>query len=239
MSELPTLLLLASLAGVAIPVGGLFAYRERLKTGHFRKDLLHFLVAFGGGVVLSAVTLVLVPVGLAAVSFPEAVLAFLAGAVVFLFIDRAIEMRGGKAGQSMNLVADYTPESIALGAAFAAGGPLGPLLAFLIGVPNLTEGFNSYRELKGGGLTARRSLAILGLMALLGPASALLGFFVLNDQPHIVAWLFLFAAGGILFSLFHDVAPMALRDAHYIPTMGAVGGFLLGLVGQVLIASPA
>jgi len=239
MSELPTLLILASLAGAAIPVGGLFAYWERLRSGHFRTDLLHFLVAFGGGVVLSAVALVLVPVGLAAVSFPEAVLAFLAGALVFLFIDRAIEMRGGAGGQSMNLVADYLPESIALGAAFAAGGPLGPLLAFLIGVPNLTEGFNSYREIKAGGLKARRSLAILGLLALLGPASALLGFFILSDQPHIVAWLFLFAAGGILFSLFHDVAPMALRDAHYIPTMGAVGGFLLGLVGEVLIASPA
>lgn len=239
MSDLPVLLLLSLLAGAAIPVGGLFAYREHLRVGDFRVDLLAFLVAFGGGVVLSAVAFVLVPLGLEATGLLEAVLAFSAGALVFLAMDWALEMRGQKAGQSMNLVADYLPESIALGAAFATGGPLGPLLAFLIGTQNLPEGFNSYRELKNSGRTGRRCLAILGVMVFLGPAAALLGFFVLGGQPRIVGWLFLFAAGGILFSLFQDVAPLAHHEGHWIPTMGAVGGFLLGLVGEVLITSLA
>ncbi|MEE9592946.1 MAG: divalent cation transporter, partial [Thermoplasmata archaeon] len=73
MSELPTLLLLASLAGAAIPVGGLLAYRERLMKGQFRMELLYFIVAFGGGVVLAAVALVLVPLGLEALGLLEAV----------------------------------------------------------------------------------------------------------------------------------------------------------------------
>ncbi len=235
MSELPTFLLLASLAGAAIPVGGLFAYRERLRMGHFRLEILYFLVAFGGGVVLSAVALVLVPLGLEALSLPEAILAFTSGALVFLAINRAIEMRGQMAAQSINLVADYIPESIALGAAFAAGGPLGPLLAFLIGTQNLPEGFNSYRELKEGGRTARRCLAILGVVAILGPIAALLGFFLFGGQARIVGWMFLFAAGGILYTVFQDVAPMAKYEGHWLPALGAIAGFLLGMVGEVLI----
>ncbi|MFQ5986663.1 MAG: ZIP family metal transporter [Thermoplasmata archaeon] len=237
MSELTTLLILSSLAGAAIPVGGLFAYREHLKVGPFRMGILHFLVAFGGGVVLSAVALVLVPLGLEAVTLPEAVVSFSMGALVFLAIDRAVQMRGQMAGQSMSLVADYIPESLALGAAFAAGGPLGPLLAFLIGTQNLPEGFNSFRELKVGGRTGRRCLAILGAVALMGPAAALLGFLLLGGQPRIIGWLFLFAAGGILFTLFQDVAPLAHHEGQWVPTLGAVAGFLLGIVGEVLIAS--
>ena len=192
MSELPTLILLASLAGAAIPVGGLFAYRERLRTGHFRIELLYFMVAFGGGVVLSAVALVLVPLGLEALTLLEAILAFTSGALVFLAINRAIEMRGQMAAQSINLVADYIPESIALGAAFAAGGPLGPLLAFLIGTQNLPEGFNSYRELKEGGRTARRCLVILGIVAILGPISAFWAFFSLLAS--LVSWVGCFSS---------------------------------------------
>lgn len=237
MSELGVLLLLSSLAGAAVPVGGLLAYRERRVRGHFRMDIMSTAVAFGGGVTLSAVALVLVPQGLGTIGLGEAVLAVSAGALVFLMMDRAIERRGQRAGQAMFLVADYIPESIALGAAFAVGGPLGPLLAFLIGVQNLPEGFNSYREFTEGGQAGRRALALLGSLAFLGPAAALLGFYFLISQPRLVGWLFLLAAGGILFSLFQDVAPMAYRAGHWVPSLGAVAGFLLGMVGEVLITS--
>lgn len=237
MNELLTLLLFTLLAGFAIPFGGLLAHREMLRMGHVRMDLLAAIVAIAGGILVAAVAFVLVPVGLELTDLPVAILALVAGAGVFLLLDRAIEMRGQKAGLVMSMVADYIPESIAMGAAFAAGGPLGPLLAFLIGVQNVPEGFNSYRELEESGRTARSLFGLLIGLAFLAPAGALLGFFFLINFPQVVGILFLFAAGGILYSLFQDVAPMAYQEGHWVPTLGAVAGFLIGLIGEVVITA--
>ncbi|MCJ2520676.1 MAG: divalent cation transporter [Candidatus Thermoplasmatota archaeon] len=237
MNTLALVLLYTFLAGLAIPLGGLLARREHLRRGHFRQDLLHGIVAFGGGILFSAIALVLVPEGLERTTIPEFTLAFAGGAVVFLLIDYAVEIRGEKAGQVMAMTMDYVPESIALGAAFGMGGPLGPFLAFLIGFQNLPEGFNSYRELKESNWSRRRIFGLLAVLVGLGPMAGVLGFFLLAAHPRLISWLFLFAAGGILYGLFHDVAPLAHQRKHWIPTLGAILGFLLGMIGEALIGS--
>ncbi len=237
METLLLVLLLTVLAGLAIPAGGFLASREHLKRGEFREDLLHGIVAFGGGVLLSAVALVLVPEGLASTTIPEFSIAVAAGAVVFLLIDYVVESHGGRVGQLASMTMDYLPESIALGAAFGVGGTLGPLLAFLVGLQNLPEGFNSYRELKQSGWRSTRSMALLGTLVLLGPVAGVIGFLYLAHHPRLIAWLFLFAAGGILYSIFHDVAPLAYQRRHWVPTLGAVAGFLIGMIGQAWIAA--
>ena len=47
----------------------------------------------------------------------------------------------------------------------------------------------------------------------------------------------LFAAGGILYVVFQDIAPQAKLERHWSPPLGAVAGFLLGLIGQLLVSS--
>ena len=44
------------------------------------------------------------------------------------------------------MLLDYVPESLALGGAFAIGAESAPLLAIVMGLQNLPEGFNGYRE---------------------------------------------------------------------------------------------
>jgi ZIP family zinc transporter len=44
----------------------------------------------------------------------------------------------------------------------------------------------------------------------------------------------LFASGGILYSIFQDIAPQAKLDKHWFPPMGGVFGFALGLIGFML-----
>lgn len=44
----------------------------------------------------------------------------------------------------------------------------------------------------------------------------------------------LFAAGGILYSVFQDIAPQAKLNKHWLPTLGAVLGFALGLAGFMM-----
>lgn len=46
----------------------------------------------------------------------------------------------------------------------------------------------------------------------------------------------LFAAGGILYLTFQDIAPQVRLDRHWAPPLGAVGGFLLGLAGSFIVA---
>ena len=45
----------------------------------------------------------------------------------------------------------------------------------------------------------------------------------------------LFASGGILYLIFEDIAPQARLERRWSPPLGAVAGFVLGLVGHLLL----
>jgi ZIP family zinc transporter len=70
-------------------------------------------------------------------------------------------------------------------------------------------------------------------MVPLGPLAAAVGLFVLADQPAVLGAIMAFAAGGILYLLFQDVAPEAHLERAYGPALGAVLGFALGLAGHM------
>jgi len=72
-------------------------------------------------------------------------------------------------------------------------------------------------------------------MALLGPVAGLSGYFWLSAYPSVIGGIMLFAAGGILYAIFEDIAVQVPLKRHWAPPLGALGGFLLGLIGQMLI----
>ena len=94
-------------------------------------------------------TLVLVPEGIKYVnhSILSAIL-FLCGGVCFFILERFLGLRRREKPQFTAMLLDYVPESLALGGAFAIGDQSAPLLALLIGLQNIPEGFNAYRELR-------------------------------------------------------------------------------------------
>ena len=229
-------LLLSLLAGLGMVVGGLVAALEHIRPDWLEREFRHTVIAFGGGALLAAVALVMVPDGVRNLSVTGTSVAFLAGAGFFLLADWMVARRGGSAAQLMAMLLDFVPEAIALGAAFALASPAGPLLAFLIGLQNLPEGFNAYREMTvRGSLTRGRVLASFGLLSLLGPAAAWVGIVALAHRPVLLARLMMFCGGGILYLTFQDIAPQAKLERHWGPALGAVVGFLLGLVGQMLL----
>lgn len=229
---LSIVLLLAGLAGLAIPVGGGLAYIEHIRGRELREEVRHAVMAFGGGVLLAAVALVLVPEGMRDLPLYWIILTFLGGAAVFLYVDRLIQRSRATAAQTMAMLLDFVPEAIALGAAFGSGGRVGPLLALLIGLQNLPEGFNAYRELRQSGFRVRRTHLTLCSLALLGPLAGALGLLLLADRAALVGGLMLFAAGGILYLMFQDIAPQARLRRRFAPALGAVAGFLAGIVGH-------
>jgi ZIP family zinc transporter len=234
--ELELALILALGAGATIPLGGLAARWEMTGSIMLGAVSQHSVIAFGGGVLFAAVALVLVPEGARHLSTVPALLMFGAGGLAFFSIDRAIELSGRSTAQLLAMVMDFLPESLALGAILSANRAGAFLLAFLIALQNLPEGFNAFRELRSSGV-GRGSTLILAFsaIALLGPLMAWLGFAYLRDREALLGAIMLFAAGGILYLTFQDIAPQAKLNLAWAPALGAVGGFMLGLVGYLTI----
>lgn len=237
MPEWLSIIMLTSIAGVAIPTGAWLAKVEHIPNRWLEHDLHHFIIAFGGGALLSAVALVLVPAGIHTLdSMAHVAFFFMAGAIFFMLLDILLAALNSPMSQLVAMLSDFVPEALALGAAFAVNSASAVLLAILITLQNLPEGFNAYHELCDS--NKNRSGSILKLFcffALLGPITGLTGYFLLSDAPQTVAAIMLFAAGGILYLIFQDIAPEAKLEHHWIPSLGAVAGFLLGIIGKMLI----
>ena len=233
------IILLSLLAGAAMPIGGLLAHLDLLHPTFLKKNSRLFIVAFGGGALVSAVALVLVPEGTSKLSPLTAALCFGAGGVFFYLLDGVLSRLKSSAGQLIAMLSDFIPEAIALGAAFAVGESTGLILALLMVLQNLPEGFNAYEELeKSANLSPNKVLLAFAGLAIVGPFSALTGYFILADAQQFVAGLMLFASAGILYLVFQDIAPESKTENSGFPALGAVVGFLIGLVANMII-SPA
>jgi len=236
MDNLGTAIALTLLAGLAMPLGGFIASREHIQNDWLEQEFRHGVMAFGAGALLAAVALVLVPEGRAVLSIPAVLVSFMGGGLVFMQLDRWLARRKSERAQLVAMLADFIPEALALGAALAAGSSAALLLALLMAAQNLPEGFNAYRELRVQSQVARRKVLLAFVaMALLGPLAGLAGYLWLVNWPELVGAMMLFASGGILYLVFQDIAPQVPLKKHRAPPLGAVAGFMLGLLGQMLI----
>ncbi|WP_264210937.1 ZIP family metal transporter [Leisingera thetidis] len=227
-------ILLAGFAGLSMPLGGLLAWCEHIRNPTLRDEVLHAVAAFGGGALTSAVALVLVPEAAGALPALLAVLLFAAGGGVFFAADMWLQKRGGSGALLVAMLLDYLPEAMALGAMLVADAATARLLALMIFLQNLPEGFAAFREIWRGSSPAWHILlAFLGLAAL-GPLCALAGLIWLSDARGVLGAIMIFAAGGILYLLFQDIAPKAHSSRSSLPALGAVAGFALGLAGDLL-----
>lgn len=235
VSQLTLILLTSWLAGAATFIGGLLAWYEGSAETEGKRELVHGVVALGGGVLLAAVAFSLAPEGMAYLSPLGLAATFCAGGLAFCCLDAYLARRGEEKAQWMAMMMDSVPESIALGALIGHDYRAGILLALFIGAQNLPEGFNAFRESRAGGSRPRSALLSLLATSLSGPAAALAGYLLLQDQPVLTASIMSFAAGGILYLIFQDIAPQAKMRKHWIPPMGAIFGFVIGMVGKQVL----
>lgn len=233
--NLMMVIVITGIAALGTLVGSFVAYLT-VRKNNIPKNTLNFIVALGGGLLFSAIALILIPEGTKSLSFFWSITWFFVGSLVFMLLDVVIEKNGGQASQILANTMDSIPESLGVGAAFATGGTVGPLLAFLVGLQNITEGFNSFNELKTGGMSTSKNMALQLLTSFSGPIAGVLGFLFLAEHAPMISGLFMFSAGGILYLIFHDIAPLAHRTGHWIPTLGSVFGFIIGLASQALIS---
>lgn len=234
MDHTLTIALYASAAGLPIVLGGIVSSLvENIRFRH-KKALNHWVIAFGGGALLSAIAFALVPHSRSELSLWPMTGTFLAGTICFMLVDMRIAQSGTSLSQVLAMMMDSVPEAMALGASFAHNRAFGLSLAIFIGLQNFPEGYNSYLELSKR-KSRSQTLILLGILALVDIFAALGGAFFLTDHPLFIAYIMIFAAGGILYLIFQDIAPLSKARKTWVPATGASFGFILGMIGEQLI----
>jgi len=236
MRQISDIIIYSLFAGITIFLGGLLARTfEKYPLKRIRSYVLHWTIAFGGGILAAAVAFVLTPKAIETFSVLPLAVIFAAGAFTFFLLDRSITKRKGVLAQTMAMLMDFVPEAIALGATFIHNHRLGMLLAFFIGLQNLPESFNAYFDLRKSNQSPQKVLLIFFLLSFLGVFAALAGRFLLINHEKLTQGIMLFAAGGILYLIFQDIAPLSKSEKRWEPALGAMLGFLVGMIGTKLL----
>ncbi len=227
------LVILSALAGLAAFLGAAFGWLDEHKKGLISDEIRRAIIAFGGGALIGAVGLVLVPHGLESQPLWLGLGTFLAGGVVFLLIDHILKRQGTPVSQLIALNLDFIPEAIVLGAVISGDFKMALFLTVIIIAQNLPEGFNAYREIRQShaGFLRKHVLQIMSGCIIIGPVSALAGYSLFTLDHLILGSIMTFCAGGILYLVFEDVAPDAHKTGDWKPAFGAVIGFSVALVG--------
>jgi ZIP family zinc transporter len=231
------LILFSAIAGFTIFIGGIIAYffEKYIKRKDLKIKITHAISAFGAGIILSALSLVLIPRGLEDLETNPMVISFFLGTIIFYFLNKKISKTRGSTAALMAMMMDFIPESIALGAVFFVDPNSAMLLALFIGLQNIPEAFTAFAELKKSGLRVQKILIAFFFLSFSGIIAALIGHYTLGENPEITAIVMVFAAGGILYLLFQDIIPNTKLKGSYHTELYASLGFLIGIIGEKIL----
>ena len=226
------------IASSSLVIGGVVALRIRID-----RLVLGLVMAFGAGVLLSAVAFELVQEAFDQSGLlRDVALGLFAGCAVFSVGDLVIDrlgggdrkrIDGGQAGGAplaivLGIVLDGIPESAVIGLTLLAGGSVSAAMLVAVFLSNLPEAVAATAGLTEIGWGGRRILGLwVGVMAVSGLAS-LAGYALFDGaSPSIVAFVLAFAGGAILTMLADTMMPEAF--AH--------GGRLAGVMTTVGFAT--
>ena len=75
---------------------------------------------------------------------------------------------------------------------------------------------------------SKKALYAIGVISIIPVILGLIGLFFLQGLHYIVGLILALSAGGIFYMLFYDMIPKAHKERKWIPTFGAVLGFIIG-----------
>lgn len=198
---------------------------------NFSDRQILFFTAFGAGILISAAIFGMVIEAEKTIGILMTLIAFVAGSIIFTIADVIAEHKGGGAGILIGIGLDSIPESLAIGASVASGA--GFAIALLIGIQNVPEGIASFREMTSDKTTAfmgkkGRALIAIGVVSVMPIFLGLIGLFFIQGMQVVIALTLAISAGGIFYMLFYDMIPKAHKERKWLPTFGAVLGFIIG-----------
>lgn len=228
--------------GLALVVGSLLGLYARVST-----RLLGLVMAFGAGVLISAVSFELTLEAFESGGSGSVIGGLCAGAATFFIGDWLIDQRGGhrrkspinqthvSAGGATALVLgallDGIPESAAIGLSLLGGGEVGVAMVAAVFLSNIPESMSASAGLKAAGRTPRYVLGLWGLVCLASTVAAALGYAVLGGASvQAVAFVQCFAAGAIITMLGDTMVPEATEHAGRMVGLFIVAGFTLAFL---------
>ena len=223
-TDILTVIGITLFAGGTSFIGALIA-----KYVNFSTSVILFLTAFGAGILISAAIFEMVIEAEKSIGIISTLLFFILGAIIFTIADVIAVKKGGGADILIGIGLDTIPESLAIGASIAAGPAFA--LALLIGIQNIPEGIAAYKEMRTGKTAfpnSKKALYAIGVISIIPVILGLIGLFFLQGLHYIVGLILALSAGGIFYMLFYDMIPKAHKERKWIPTFGAVLGFIIG-----------
>jgi ZIP family zinc transporter len=210
------------LASSSLVLGGLLVMSVRISS-----RTLGLVMAFGSGVLISAVSFELVQEAFDTSSWHGAVgLGLLAGSVSFFTGDWLIDRSGGadrkRSGGPqtdgsglaivLGIVLDGIPESFVLGLTVLQAGTVSAAFLVAVFISNVPEAIAATSGLLQSGWTRARVIGLWVLVMLVSGLSALAGYALLDGaSPHVIAFVLSFAGGAILTMLADTMLPEAFQ----------------------------
>jgi len=226
---------LAWMAGLSIPVGALISSHLVLRKVCRQNELDSFVSYFGGGALLAAIVLVLIPDGIEHTSVLSMAVAFGLGGLVFWQFSAWAERTHNSASIFVGMLLDFFPEALLVGVLAVSGSDMVYLMVGLIALQNMPEGFAAYHEMEHSMRTPSRLFMIFCAVSIIGPLAAWMGYVWFSSSEFLLSIILLFCSGGILYLIFEDIAPESRSKYSSFPAVGSILGFLLGLIGTKII----
>jgi ZIP family zinc transporter len=236
-------------SGGALVVGAAVAWFVRVP-----QRVVATIMAFGAGVLLSALSFELVDEAESTGGLAPTVVGFLAGAVAYVAANVVLARRGARhrkrsegmqpseqeqqgsgAAIAVGALLDGVPESVVLGLSLVGGHGVGVGVLVAIVISNLPEGLSSAAGMKRSGRSAGYVFGVWGGIAVASGIAALLGYLLLQGtSPETVAVITAVAAGAILAMVTDTMIPEAFERTHLYAGLVATVGFMVSFaIGRV------
>src|SRR3954451_12508820 len=240
--------------GAALVGGALIAWFVRVP-----QDVIASVMAFGSGVLISAVAFDLMQeaadtgcLGPAAIGFGGGGLAYLArNAPLARHGARHRKRSGGAPGEeqpseddqsgsgtaiAIGALLDGVPESVVLGLGLLTGGGVSLSVLAAVFISNVPEGLSSAAGMKAKGRSARYVFGVWIGIAVISALAALLGYVALGGAPpELIAIITAVAAGAILTMIADTMIPEAFERTRtwtgVITTVGFLVAFAIDVAG--------
>ncbi|MFJ8871671.1 ZIP family metal transporter [Streptomyces sp. NPDC102473] len=232
------------LAGSALLLGAVLGIVLR-----FPHWLIASVMAFGAGVLLSAVSFELVGEAYKRGGLAPAAIGTVLGAVAYTVGNMALARRGARhrkrsghrqsqpseaqaSGSGMALalgaLLDGIPESAVIGVSLVDGGAVSMVTVAAVFISNVPEGLSSSVGMRKAGRSKSYVFGVWEAIAGASTLSAVLGYAVVGGfSPSVIAAVTAVAAGAILAMVADTMIPEAFDDAHLAIGLITTCGFLL------------
>ena len=241
------------IGGAALFIGALFGIYVK----NIPKRVVGVFMAFGSGVLISALTFDLMEKAYQSGGFDSVSIGFISGALLFVGGDYLIDSCGGhfrklwhgkrhvaKKGTVNNsklvnsgfaiflgALLDGIPESAAIGIGLAAGQGIGLSMLVAVFLSGLPEGISGALGMKKSGKSNIYIMTVWGITIAVCGGAAMLGYTLLGHaSPDIIATTLALAAGAILAMIADTMMPEAFEESGRFVALVTVIGFLIAFI---------